>query len=227
MKPYYYAYNTRYQQIHDMNLEWAANTQSPIVQEIIQRYGIKTSDKILEIGCGEGRDAIWLLKNHYRLLASDVSEEAIRYCQQKFPQFRDSFVQLDVCRDDMQKTFDFIYSIAVIHMLVDQNDRNIFLTFIRNHLNRDGHALILSMGDGETERSSDPSKAFENASRIHQETGKEVCIASTSCRIVSFPSFTKELEKSGLEIVEKGFTSIIPDFPQIMYALVKREEQQE
>ncbi len=227
MNPYYYAYNTRYRQIHDMNLAWEPNTLSPIVQETVERYGIKPTDEVLEIGCGEGRDAIWFLNNHYSILASDVSEEAIRYCRQKYPQFRDSFIKLDVCKDNMEKTFDFIYSVAVIHMLVDQDDRNRFLTFIRGHLNRDGYALILSMGDGETERSSDPSKAFENSIRTHQETGKEVSVASTSCRMVSFPSFTKELENNALEIVEKGVTSIIPNFPQIMYALVKREEQQD
>ena len=113
-------------------------------------------------------------------------------------------------------------SISVIHMLVNQEDRNRFLTFIRDHLDEDGYGLILTMGDGEYEVTGDITSAFDSVKRTHQETGQEVAVAATSCRMVNFATLEQEIANNGLHILQKGITSIIPDFPQIMYALVTR-----
>ena len=221
MEKYYYAYDKRYRQVHDMNLQWSSDEPTPILQAMISRYGIQKTDSILEIGCGEGRDALWLLKQGYHVLGTDISEEAIAYCQKKNPGFFHSFAQLDVCKDKIPQTFDLIYSVVVIHMLVKQEDRNQFLSFIRDHLNENGYGLILTMGDGKTEMSGDITKAFDNVKRTHQMTGQEVTIAATSCRMVGFESFEKEISHNGLHVVEKGITSIKQHFPEIMYAVVK------
>ncbi len=87
----------------------------------------------------------------------------------------------------MNEKFDFIYSIAVVHMFVLDEDRNGFYQFIRRHLKSDGIALICSMGDGNYEMQSDISNAFEIQEREH-ETGK-MMVAGTSCRMVSFSTF--------------------------------------
>lgn len=106
-------------------------------------------------------------------------------------------------------------------MLVLQEDRDKFLSFIKNHLNEQGIALVLTMGDGEHERESDRSRAFDKELRVHQETGKEVSVASTSCKIVSFDTLTKELISNGFSILETGITEIEGSFPAIMYAVIK------
>ena len=108
-------------------------------------------------------------------------------------------------------------------MLVLEEDRQKFLTFVKEHLKESGAALILSMGDGEIERSSDINNAFEKQERVHIETGTKVCVASTSCKMVSFSTLEAELKQSGLEVEEKGITSIEPGFPMIMYVIVKRK----
>ena len=224
MEKYYQAYDKRYQQIHNLKLQWSSDVVSPILQELIVQFGIRKTDKILEIGCGEGRDALWLLEQGYDVLATDVSKEAISYCKKKNSKFSHLFFQLDVCEERLPRTFKFIYSIAVIHMLVNQEDRNRFLTFIRDHLDEDGYGLILTMGDGECEVTGDITSAFDSVKRTHQGTGQEVAVAATSCRMVNFATLEQEIAHNGLQILQKGITSIIPDFPQIMYALVKRSK---
>ena len=77
------------------------------------------------------------------------------------------------------------------------------------------------MGDGETEMQSDITKAFEIQERDH-ESGK-MMVAATSCRMVSFETFEKELKENGLEIAEKGITSAVPEFDSLMYAVVRRD----
>ena len=124
--------------------------------------------------------------------------------------------------DDFSKKFDFIYSVACLHMLVLDEDRNKYFEFINNHLNDNGYALVLTMGDGKTERSSDITKAWEDVERIHQESGIKMNVATTSCRIVNFETLTKEVELQNLKIIEQGITSIIPNFPEIMYAVIKK-----
>ena len=107
-------------------------------------------------------------------------------------------------------------------MLVPDEDRNGFYRFIHAHLKPGGLALIGTMGDGSLERRSDISTAFDLQERIHEASGRAVKIAGTSCRIVNFITFERELSENGFVPVKTGITSVEPDFPQMMYAVVKR-----
>lgn len=118
--------------------------------------------------------------------------------------------------------FDFIYAVAVIHMLVPDSDRDAFYQFIRNHLKPGGIGLICTMGDGTEERQTDIGSAFQLQDRVHEPSGTAVQIASTSCRMVNFQTFSEELKRNGLTAVNQGITSVEPDFPQMMYAVVKK-----
>lgn len=219
MRKYYEAYDERYKAVHQKNLRWMGSENSKIVTEIVQKYGISKKNTLLEIGCGEGRDAAHLLKNGYNLLATDVSPEAVNFCKSQYKEYADNFQLLDAVSGTLDKKFDYIYSVAVIHMLVPDEDRKAFYSFIKEHLAENGIALICTMGDGEMERSTDISIAFDLGERVCE--GKTVLVAETSCRIVTNQIFEKELKDADLEIIEQGFTSIENHFPFMMYAVVK------
>ncbi len=220
---YYNAYDKRYRQVHEKNISWSSNNNTKIISKLIDKYDIKKDDSILEIGCGEGRDSKFLLDNGYNLLATDVSVEAINYCKKKDYPHVDNYKVLDVLNcGNFTNKFKFIYSVACLHMLVLQADRNKYFKFIYEHLEDNAVAVILSMGDGVEESSSDISKAWVNSKRTHQETGEEMDIVTTSCKIVSFDTLFKEAKNNDLNIIEYGLTEVIPDFPQIMYIVVKR-----
>lgn len=219
-KKYYEAYEERYKAIHSKGMSWSSDVDTKIVRDTILKYGITTDSKILEIGCGEGRDARVLLEKQYDLLATDISQEAITYCQTHLPKYHDHFQVLDVLSDTLSKQYDMIYGVAVIHMLVLDEDRARFYQFIHDHLEENGIALICTMGDGIVEMQSDISQAFTLQEREH-ESGK-VLVAGTSCRMVSFDTMERELTKSHLEIIEKGITQALPDFNSLMYVVVRR-----
>lgn len=223
MRKYYEAYDDRYRQVHEENLAWFSRCPSAIVAQVISRYELPVEAKMLEIGCGEGRDAKYLLDRGYDLLATDASSEAVDYCRKESPGYAECFQSLDCVKGRLETKYDFIYAVAVIHMLVQDEDRNGFYCFIREQLTENGIGLICTMGDGIMESSSDIQKAFELQRRHHQQSGKELMLAGTSCRVVSFTTFLRELENNGLSALEKGFTSVEPDFPQMMYAVVKRK----
>lgn len=219
---YYKAYDERYKAIHKENLTWAAETPTPIVIEMLRKYHIAKDAPILEIGCGEGRDSIAVLKESYCLTASDVSSEAIRYCKAKFPAYQSCFQVIDACRDDPGQRFDFIFATSVLHMLVADADRNTFLKFFYDHLTPKGKALILTMGDGVAEFRSDPNTAYELQERTNNAVQAPVIVPNTSCAMVSFATLEKELAKAGLTVLESGITQSLPDFNSLMYAVVER-----
>lgn len=220
-RKYYEAYDDRYRQIHGQNLQWFADNPTPIVMETVRALGIGRDQKILELGCGEGRDAIALLQDGYDLLATDISAAAIAYAQNKFPEFKSCFAVLDGVHGEIPETFDFIYAVAVVHMLVEDADRDGLYAFIRTHLKPGGKALICTMGDGKMQRQTDVGGAFDVQDRVHEPTGRTVQIANTSCRMVSFATFREELKRNGLEIIKEGITAAMPDFSALMFAVVK------
>ena len=219
MKKYYEAYDERYKTIHEKGYGWFSGERTPIVAEVAAKYAPDKSVPVLEIGCGEGRDAIPLLRLGYGVTATDVSAEAIAYCKSRYPEYADSFRVLDCIGGTDPGRYGFIYSVAVVHMLLADEDRAGFYRFIKDHLSPGGAALICSMGDGATERSTDAADAFAMAERDHP-SGK-IKVAGTSLRTVSFESFEKEITHSGLTVAEKGMTDGAPDFPFLMYAIVK------
>ena len=221
MSNYYEAYEERYKTIHAKGYSWAGDDPTPIVLDVIRRYGISKKARIIEIGCGEGRDARAVLGQGYNLLATDISPEAISYCKSRMPQYKERFQVLDcLAADHDGTTYDMIYAVAVLHMLVDDDDRDRFYRFICSHLSENGIALICSMGDGESEFRTDPSEAFTLKERNHP-SGK-VHVAATSCRMVNNITFEKEIARSGLIIAEKGITTAMPDFDKLMYAVVRK-----
>ena len=221
-RPYYEAYDDRYRQVHQEKLEWFSRNPSPIVGQVLEEFHLGTDSLILELGCGEGRDAIALLNQGFQVLATDISPEAIAHCRKIAPDFADRFQVLDCVGGQLEETFDFIYAVAVLHMLVEDEHRKGFYQFIRNHLRDGGIALICTMGDGEVQRHSDTTNAFSLQERIHAQSGKLLHIASTSCRMVDFPTFQRELEENGLHILSQGITAIEPDFTEMMYAVAER-----
>ena len=221
MSKYYEAYDKRYKQVHDKGLIWSPNNNTKIVEEIIKKYHLEKVN-ILEIGCGEGRDAKYLLDKNYKVLAIDISKEAIDYCKKNDIIHKDSYKVVNVLDDDSKDKYGFIYSIACLHMLVLDKDRNNFYKYIYNHLEDNGYALILTMGDGLKESQSDIKKAFDNTKRIHQETKKEIEVVMTSCRIVNFDTLLKEIKDNGFKDIEYGITKIENHFDKIMYILIKK-----
>jgi hypothetical protein len=113
---------------------------------------------------------------------------------------------LDALADPLEARFDFICAVAVLHMLVPDEDRHALLTFIREHLTENGFGLVVTMGDGEMQRATDIAKAFDVQPRVHEPSGRTVEIASTSCRIVTREDFRREIEAAGLTKPEPELT---------------------
>jgi ubiquinone/menaquinone biosynthesis C-methylase UbiE len=57
------------------------------------------ADRILEIGCGTGKNTSWLLDKCTQLTAIDFSEEMLAAAQQKIKSDKIKFIQADITQD--------------------------------------------------------------------------------------------------------------------------------
>ncbi len=224
-RKYYEAYDDRYKKVHsEKNLAWAGEGHSPTIEALLKKHGATEKSSILEIGCGEGQNAIYLLSKGFNVRASDVSPEAIRWCKKKAKEqgVSGDFFVMDILRNNFTQKFDFIYSVAVLHMLVEQEDRDKFLRFVHDHLNEHGKAFIIVMGDGVETRKTDASKAFELADRPFWD--ETIQVATTSCRMVTWQHFLDEIDRANLKVLNHFLDRTIAGFVVSMVAEVERKD---
>lgn len=220
---YYKAYDKRYYQVYSNDMLWSSKEPTKEVLEFLKRYNCQKSDLILDLGCGEGRDAIFLLDMKYNVLAVDYSINVIEKCNNlSNNKYKDSFMQFDIMKDGLTKKFKYIYSIAVLHMFVTDEHRNLFFKFVKDHLTDDGVALICILGDGVKEHSSDITKSFENTQRVVMNNNTNIEIAATSCKIVSWETLEKEIINNDLKIKEKWISKEIPEFTNSMCVVISK-----
>lgn len=221
---YYKAYDKRYRQVYKKSYLWSTKEPSLIVLDTILKYKVSKESKILEIGCGEGRDAIYLLNNGYNVLAIDYSNAVIEKCRELSNHLYDNnFKQFDIMNDVLDDKYDFIYSVSVIHMFVNSEHRDNFYKFIYEHLTNNGVALITSMGDGTNNFETDITKSFKNTKRKIINNQKTIEVASTSCKIVDWDKIKEEVKRNNLVIRENWVSNSIPEFdPSMCLIIIKK-----
>lgn len=73
---------------------------------------MKLSPLVVEIGCGNGRDAQEILKHTDRYIGMDISSEMIRIAQEALPEHAHSFVVADIESFDFPEGTDIVFSFA-------------------------------------------------------------------------------------------------------------------
>ncbi len=223
-KEYYEAYEDRYKDVYNNNMLWEIKDFSKDVVKVIEDYNITKNNSILEVGCGEGRDTIHLLNmGYHNILGIDYSKTVIAKCNELTNnKYVNNFKSLDIMKDKLNKKYDFIYSVAVIHMFLKEEHRNLFYKFIYEHLNDNGIALVISMGDGTSTYKSNIDDAFKKVVRKNINTNKEIMVTSTSCNIVDFATFKEEIIRNDFKIIKCYISSDIPNFDKCICAIISK-----
>lgn len=100
--------------------------------------------KLLEIGCGNGRDASFFMKNGHHVTALDVSQAAIDTCISNNINFKDNFVcgTIDRLSDEIYANhFDVIYSRFCLHAMTP-DEENLFIAEASRKLKNNGSLCI-------------------------------------------------------------------------------------
>ncbi len=98
--------------------------------------------KILEIGCGSGRDASFMTKNNYNVIAIDGSTNMVEAAKKIHLELSKKLFHKTLPSDlEFSQTFDGIYSIATL-MHLSEDDLKITLLKIHKLLNQNGKFLM-------------------------------------------------------------------------------------
>ncbi|MFF5296614.1 class I SAM-dependent methyltransferase [Paractinoplanes globisporus] len=89
------AWDARYSESHRI---WSGNPNVELVTEI---EGV-TPGRALDLGCGEGADAVWLARQGWRVTAVDISGVALERAAEHA---KDAGVEIDFQRHDLEETF--------------------------------------------------------------------------------------------------------------------------
>lgn len=101
--------------------------------------------RALVVGCGMGDDAIELESLGFQVTAFDVSETAIKYCKERFPQSKVDFEQADLLEDQpqWQRKFDFVLEIFTVQALPPKYEREVIQN-ISSFVAPDGQILVIA-----------------------------------------------------------------------------------
>ncbi len=112
---------------HAELIPWAELEPNRLVLEWLEaNHPQGETHKALVIGCGLGDDAELLSRYGFSVTAFDISESAIRWCQERFPNSNVEYVAADITDipAHWQRQFDFIYEAGTIQSLpVNLRDR--------------------------------------------------------------------------------------------------------
>ncbi|AJK85997.1 MULTISPECIES: class I SAM-dependent methyltransferase [Lysinibacillus] len=107
--------------------------------------------KVLELGCGAGRNAIYLAKKGCSVVGVDLSENALEWAKKRISE--DVNVEL-VCAnifdlDFQQESFDFIYDSGCFHHIAPHR-RVSYIEIINRLLKQDGYFALCSFEENGT-----------------------------------------------------------------------------
>lgn len=106
---------------------------------------LKPGMKLLELGCGNGRDAVYIAKNGIKVVAVDQCKNEIDFLNDTFGNKNLVFKCNDFSRLNFRQQFDAIYSRFTLHAISLQQ-QNITLNWCATHLKPNGYLLIEARG---------------------------------------------------------------------------------
>jgi ubiquinone/menaquinone biosynthesis C-methylase UbiE len=133
----------------------------------------QTHPEVLELNCGTGEDALWFLKNGFKITATDISNEMVHVAKQKLGDNNAAIFQSDISEVGEKlndKKFDLIFSDFGGLNCLDANAlKEMDLVFSRL-LNPGGRLIFVVMSRNckweqwYFKRKNEPAKAFRRRS---------------------------------------------------------------
>lgn len=149
-------------------------------------YYLKEKMNLIELGCGNGRDAFYFAKNNINVLGIDQCNEGIKENQKEIDTKNFKFLMADFSQLGNIGYFDAIYSRFTMHAINDEQENNV-LNWASKYLTPEGYFLIEARGTeneyyglGETVKDENHAYIYENHYRrfIDKKTFVEKLISN-------------------------------------------------
>lgn len=118
---------------------------SSVVEEAMAFITSEQNINVLELGVGEGRDALYLANCGFRMTGVDIVEEGLKKLKKmsENKKLNVKTVQEDITDFDIQRNnYVAIFSIMTLQFIVPQNKRKLLIKKIKNGLTENGIACL-------------------------------------------------------------------------------------
>lgn len=125
------------------------NTPDENLVSYLQK-GIVKSGKVLDLGCGAGRNAIYLAENGFEVDAVDLSKTSLDWANERSDErgLTINFIHENIFELDVQKEeYDFIYDSGCFHHLAPHR-RITYIELLKRGLKEKGHFGITCFAVG-------------------------------------------------------------------------------
>jgi SAM-dependent methyltransferase len=144
---YYWGYDARYQRVYDAGADlWETDSPNESLLTMLVHRPPPPDAKIIDLGCGEGRDSIHLAQRGYDVVGVDVSRAALGMARARSAELGLAcrFLERDVVylRGMAAGRFDLAINMGCLHMLADDELRARHLRRVHDILRVGGELLI-------------------------------------------------------------------------------------
>ncbi|PAV07823.1 class I SAM-dependent methyltransferase [Methanosphaera cuniculi] len=146
--------------------------------------------KLIELGCGNGRDSVYFAQQKINVTAIDQIEEEMDYLNKKHSLYNLNFKADDFTNLDDDKKYDYIYSRFTLHSVNEKAEKRVF-DWITKQLNDEGLFFL------EVRSINDPM--FEKGEKISESEN----VTTHYRRYLDFNETIEKLENRGLKIIYK------------------------
>lgn len=117
--------------------------EAEFIKWAVKTYKNSSGNELLDVACGTGRHA-YFLKNDFKIIGFDISEEMLKIAREKLPDIR--FINGDMKKMNLEQQFDvLICMFSAINYNTTLDELKITLNNFYNHL-KEGGILIFDMG---------------------------------------------------------------------------------
>ena len=166
---------------------------SLFAQNIFENYLAEKKGRLLEIGCGNGRDSRFFISKGFDVTAIDASKIAIEKLQHEFADMKTA---LFACGDfvsgieNFKEQFDFCYSRFSLHAINEEQER-ILLRNVFGAIKQAGYFFIETRG------------VHDELYGMGEKVGEDAYFNNMHYRrFITKERLKKALEKQGFSIVE-------------------------
>ena len=192
----------------------APDQPSLFAQFILSDYLSREGCRLLELGCGNGRDSLFFARNGMSVLAVDQAESEIAFLEKENSCDNLKFQSKDFTALDIDELFSCIYSRFTLHSIREEEEQNV-LRWCYDHVSPEGLFFI------EARSVNDPKLAA--GERISEN---ENIFDGHYRRYFNLEAFKQRLKATGFSILyaeeKTGFAPFGDEDPPVVRVVAQR-----
>ena len=111
--------------------------------QLIKKYSISNSDKIIDIGCGKSFLADNLLELNYTDISLvDISSNALKEVKDRLQNKSLNFIETDILNFNSNDKYDIWHDRAVFHFITDREGIEKYISLCNEYINKEGVLII-------------------------------------------------------------------------------------